>query len=126
VHDTKAIDLLRKMGTDNIPLFEDIGDNQSRQELLAAMMEIPICTDEERFAQPTKWAVMKEGQKKAVKLFDNKADAEGYLWAQTDTIARKLSVTERKGGYQRCLWYCNVAKFCPHVKKELDNQPEGV
>ncbi|MFH1664904.1 MAG: hypothetical protein ABIA77_02035, partial [Candidatus Omnitrophota bacterium] len=67
VHDTRAVNLLNKLGAGNIYA----ADIHLLTDMDAAMFEIPVCTDEERFAQPTKWAVMKEGQKKAVKLFDN-------------------------------------------------------
>jgi hypothetical protein len=107
VHDTRAIRLLRERG----PEIEDgLGF-----VLEGAMLEIPVCTDEERFMQPTKWAVMRDGQKKAVKLFDNMNDAYTFIGLQKDAF--KLGVTERKGGYMKCGFYCNVRQFCPHNKK---------
>lgn len=107
VHDTKAIQNLR--GMDVLTVSQDyltVLDNN--------MIEIPVCTDEERFMQPTKWAVMKEGRKTAVRVFDIKAQALNMVNIGKD--AKSLSITERKGGYMKCLWYCNVAKFCPHNK----------
>uniref|UniRef100_A0A6M3IYX4 PD-(D/E)XK nuclease superfamily protein n=1 Tax=viral metagenome TaxID=1070528 RepID=A0A6M3IYX4_9ZZZZ len=112
VHDTRAIKMLRGIGVTSVP---DL-DEGMKIRLDAAMLEIPVCTDEERFMQPTKWAVMREGQKKAVKLFDRRHEAWEYIGAQAPGIKIKLSATERKGGYMKCLWYCNVAKFCPHNK----------
>ena len=85
----------------------------------AAMLEIPVCTDEERYMQPTKWAVMKDGQKKAVKLFDRDEDAENYIFTLagiSPAKGLKYSITERKGGYMKCLWYCGVSGVCPHNK----------
>jgi hypothetical protein len=115
VHDTRAIRLLRERG----PEIEDgLGF-----VLEGAMLEIPVCTDEERFMQPTKWAVMRDGQKKAVKLFDNMNDAYTFIGLQKDAF--KLGVTERKGGFFKCLHYCNVRGFCPH-NKVLDTDPETV
>jgi len=111
VHDTRAIRLLR----DALADYDEIDK---------AMMEIPICTDKERYTQPTKYAVMKEGQKKAVKLFDNSDSA--YEFINTQKNNSNLSVTERKGGHIKCLFYCDVKQFCPHVKKDekIALQPE--
>jgi hypothetical protein len=112
LHDTRAVQILRAHGTANAvsgPVADALDE---------AMLEIPVCTDEERFAQPTKYAVMKEGMKRAVKLFDDKIDAEYFAQAP------KLSVVERKGGYMKCLHYCGVRNFCVYNKKDeivLDN-----
>lgn len=122
VHDTRAIKMLRDLGVNNIPVIENYS-NYNPEGLNAAMMEIPICTDKERFAQPTIYAVMKEGQKKAVKLFDHVRDAWEYVTIQTPAMASKMNVVERKGGYIKCAWYCDTRMFCPYnrkAEKELD------
>jgi hypothetical protein len=117
VHDTVAIKMLRgtdvlTAGTNNLFVLDKLA------------LEIPVCTDEERFMQPTKYAVMRDGQKKAVKLFDRNDDAHTWLAAQLYAKpSDKLSVTERKGGYMRCQFYCGVRTVCPH-NKVLDIDPE--
>jgi hypothetical protein len=117
VHNTEALNFLKFWGYPN--------DSKMNDELFRRSLLIPVCTDEERFAQPTKYAVMKEGMKRAVKLFDRNDDAHTWIAAQLYTKpSDKLSVTERKGGFFKCLHYCNVRGFCPHVKKELDNVSE--
>ncbi len=117
VHDTEAIRMLRGIDVSNMG-----------SDYLTALDErialLPVCPDEERFMQPTKWAVMRDGQKKAVKLFDNSTDADTYLQAQKD--AHKLSVTERKGGYMKCNFYCGVRAVCPYNKIMLDKADEIV
>jgi hypothetical protein len=114
VHNTRAIHMLRHLGTHKIAdldHWEEEGD-EIMANLDAAMMMIPVCTDEERFAQPTKYAVMRDGQKKAVKLFDNPIDAEAFC-------GPKMSVVERKGGYMKCQFYCAFRHgLCPHNKPE--------
>jgi len=107
IHDTKAIRLLRRAA----PI-----DELWNTSLDMAMLEIPICTDEERFMQPTKWAVMKKGQVKAARLLDTESDAEHYLNSQKPADAAKMYIKERKGGYFKCDFYCGVAGFCPHHK----------
>lgn len=69
------------------------------------------CTDEERWHRPPKFAVMKNGRKTAIKLFDSEADAIAFIAAATD--ARYLYVETRPGSYLRCQKYCSAAAFCP-------------
>jgi len=114
VHDTKAIQILRRFRPDMMP-----GIKPHEEYLLdAAMFEIPVCTDDERFMQPTKWAVMKDGQKKAVRVWDTHSDAEHFIHNQKPVDAAKMSVTERKGGYMKCKFYCDVRGFCVHNRKD--------
>jgi hypothetical protein len=64
----------------------------------------PPCTDEERWLSPEKWALMKKGQKRAVKLFNQKPEfilTEDQYWEH------------RPGSYRRCESYCNAAPICP-------------
>lgn len=72
----------------------------------------PECTNEERWARPTQWALMKKGQKKAVKLFATKHAAE---WA----IAKDQYIVGRAGESVRCNSYCAVSQFCEQ-KKQID------
>lgn len=72
--------------------------------------EISPCTSKERWETPTKYAVKRKDQKKAVKLFDDKAQAEAFLTYSKDSA---LFIEERAGVSKRCLNYCPVAKFCP-------------
>ena len=116
VHDMAAIRILKELGPTNMEGIDDA----ELPVLSEFMMQIPVCTDEERFMQPTKWAVMRDGQKKAVKLFENMNDAYSFIGLQKDAL--KLSVTERKGGYMKCLHYCQVRGVCPHNQiKEVEN-----
>lgn len=63
------------------------------------------CTSEERWARPTQWALMKTGQKRAVKLYDTKHAAE---WA----LAKNQYIQERPGASIRCEAYCAASTFC--------------
>ena len=75
--------------------------------------KIEPCSAEERWEKPTTYAVMKEGRKTAVRVFDTKDEADKL--ASTDT---KLSVVERKGQSVRCKDYCLCSKFCSFCKGE--------
>lgn len=67
----------------------------------------PDCTPQERWARETEWAVMKKGQKRAVKLYLNQDMAMRHAAGEKD-----LSVVERRGASVRCESYCAVAPFC--------------
>jgi len=77
--------------------------------------ELPFCTDEERWKQPTKYAVMKNNNKRAVKLYDNEADAIEH--AKTD---KAFWIQERPGIAKRCEKYCPVKDFCNQYKEADD------
>jgi hypothetical protein len=63
------------------------------------------CSDEERWYEGTKYALMKKGNKRATKVVENR-DELGT------EIPDGFFIEERKGGYKRCAEYCEVAEFC--------------
>lgn len=67
--------------------------------------ELPYCTNAEMWSKPTTYAVMKEGRKTAVRVFDT------YEQAQTLTGAG-LYIQERPGKHSRCDHYCDIKKWC--------------
>ena len=71
------------------------------------------CTPEERWQKSDVWAVMKEGRKSAVKLFDNAEDAE----AMAIDKGKGHSVVHRPGESVRCENYCSVKPFCKQYKE---------
>lgn len=86
---------------------------------LEAEKELPLCTDEERWHVPDKWALMKKGRKTAVKLYDslNMADA-GMKVANQQPKANGLYYVEYRAGVdKRCADYCAVSKFCDQHKE---------
>jgi hypothetical protein len=86
--------------------------HQDAQTRFDFVDNIIACTDDERWAKPTKWAVMKKGRKSAVKLFDKQAEAELFLDSKNSAGAG-FYLEKRKGGYTRCDGnYCGVAEFC--------------
>jgi hypothetical protein len=74
--------------------------------------ELPLCTPEERWQRPSKWGVMKQGRKTAVKLFDSFIEASAFIEEASD--GKVLSVEERPAEDTRCLYYCDVNKFCSY------------
>jgi len=85
-----------------------------------ARVTLPQCGDEDRWARPTKYAVMREGQARAVKLFESQVEAEAYA-----KEGKKLTVETRPGELVRCANYCNVAQFCDQFKKEVKDEDNG-
>ena len=72
----------------------------------------PECTEEERWATGTKYALMKKGQKRAVKLYDDQLAAENALTAGHYV---EIRVAESR----RCDSYCAVADVCPQNQARL-------
>ena len=80
----------------------------------AADDEIPCCTPEERWSDPDKFAVYKNGNKTATKVCGSKDEADEYI-ANADS-KHAWRIEERKGGDRRCPDYCAVNKFCHYYK----------
>ena len=75
--------------------------------------ELPECTREERWQKDDSFAVMKEGAKRATKLFDDLASAEEHV----KTLGPKFTVQPRIGEWTKCKHYCHAAQFCNQYKK---------
>lgn len=74
----------------------------------------PPCTDEERWMQPTRWAMMAKGKKRAIRLFDPHTDGG----APPINLGIGQYWEHRPGAYRRCESYCNAADICPQLKRE--------
>lgn len=83
--------------------------------------ELPVCTPEERWARPEKWAVTKRGNKKASRLFDTEREALAYASFRETEDKRAYDVTHRPGEDVKCLKYCPVKAFCDYFKEEACN-----
>ena len=85
---------------------------------------LPHCTSEEMWERPSTYAVMKEGRKTAVRVFDSAQEAWEYgrdnklvddNSGDTSYFIGWLpnySLTTRPGKRTRCEEYCNVNSFC--------------
>jgi hypothetical protein len=83
--------------------------------------ELPLCTDAGRWVRGDKWAVMKEGRKTAVRVYDNSEEA--IALASTDS---KFNVVERKGEPVRCTGnFCGVAAWCSQFKQESKDEDKS-
>lgn len=79
----------------------------------------PECTPQERWARDPVFAIMKHGQKRAVKLCDSYSAAEKLL-------ARNQFIQERPGESIRCEMYCAVSAYCKqYAALKAAQQHEG-
>jgi len=72
----------------------------------------PPCTESDTWAKKDVFAVMKEGRKSALKLFEKEEDAKVFLTEQKG----KCDVVKRGGERTRCESYCPVKEFCTQYK----------
>lgn len=78
--------------------------------------EIPVCTPEERWARKDIYAVMKNGRKTAVKLFDDKQLADTYA----TELGKDHYVEYRQGESVRCKGYCLCSGYCNYCKENVN------
>jgi hypothetical protein len=75
------------------------------------------CSAKQRY-EKIQYAVMREGRKRAAKLFDTEADALAYA-------AEGQYVEKRGGESNKCLYYCPCAKFCNFYKSLISEGGEN-
>lgn len=93
-------------------------------ERLKAHMQHTPCTDEEKWQDVTKYAVMKKGNKRAVKLFEVQSEAQQRAYALNDLNAVGAHYIEvRLGEPTRCERYCSVNQYCDAYKAYLIAKP---
>lgn len=85
---------------------EDLADN-----------DLTACTPSEMWERPSVFAVMKEGRKTAIKLYDNAESAGDHV----EQLGKGHYVQVRPGTRVRCEQYCSVAGFC-NVYQDYINQ----
>ena len=83
----------------------------------AGKKALPLCSPAERWQKPPKFAVMKRGRARAVKLFDTIVEADLFIREADDALV--LSIEERPAEDTRCLFYCDVVNFCDHGREVL-------
>jgi hypothetical protein len=75
--------------------------------------ELPLCTDEERWMSPPRFAVVSQKTGKTLRLFDSEQQAIDY---QTKT---PVTIERRESEPIRCQRFCEVASFCDQYQSEL-------
>lgn len=77
--------------------------------------QIPECSKEERWATEDKYALMKKGAKKALKLFSDEAEANEAL-----SQGKGDYIEFRPGEDKKCIEYCSCCKFCSYYKERYE------
>jgi hypothetical protein len=77
--------------------------------------ELPLCTDEERWAKESTYAVKRDGRKTAIRVFKTIEEA-------TELAEKEKGYVEtRQGEYTRCTGnYCGVAQWCDQYQGEIN------
>ena len=75
--------------------------------------DLPLCSSEERWERPTKYAVIKKGQKRAMRVLDSMEEAED--WREMKG-GKELEIEIRQGESVRCESYCDCAPYCDFHK----------
>ena len=82
-------------------------------------VELPYCSDDERWIKESKWALKRKGQKRAVKVFDNEPDAIA-------AVQEGMEIEFRRGEATRCKAnWCRVNAWCSQYKAEQDSIDSG-
>ena len=99
-------------------------DRFKRIEELEKMsdLDLPLCTEEERFNSGTKWAVKKKTYKKAFKVFDDFDKGRDLLITLEQKYPGEYELVERPGEDKKCQNYCSCCKFCPYYIEHYDNE----
>jgi hypothetical protein len=79
-----------------------------------ARISLPECNAEERWQDESKFAVMKFGRQRALKIHSNMNDAQAQAG-----FDKNLYVVHRPGEATRCNKYCPVSKFCDQYQSSL-------
>ena len=87
----------------DITVFEQLPDD-----------ELPLCTPEERYNSGDKFAVMKNGRKTAMRVLDNKKEAEQWMKDNGGD-----SIETRPGEDKKCIDYCAACEFCNYYKNNI-------
>lgn len=90
-----------------------------------AKQGLPLCTPEEQWEKPAVYAVMKDGQKRALSLAltESQALVDKALF-EKEQGNKKIFVVKRPGEKTRCEAYCSVKQFCDQYKQEKSNHAE--
>jgi len=79
--------------------------------------ELPLCTSEEMWERPEKFAVMKSAtHKRASRLLDSMEEAVTWAEDPLNGMGAKHVIEHRPGKRVRCEDWCEVAPFCSQYK----------
>lgn len=77
--------------------------------------DLPLCSEEERWRTPEKWAIYKNRNKTATRLLDTEEKAMRYI-VEIGVTKDRYRIEKREGQNNRCSKYCIVKNFCNYYK----------
>lgn len=77
--------------------------------------ELEPCSSDARWHKPDKWAVMKDGRKRAVRVFESEEEAVELLNRLKESD-QGHHMEYRQGEDTKCDSYCSVSDFCPFAR----------
>lgn len=72
---------------------------------------MPLCTSQERWERPAKWAVMRPKRKSALRVLDSEEEAQRWIDECTEPW-EKAYIEHRQGENVRCSDYCICLPVC--------------
>jgi hypothetical protein len=108
----------------NLPIWPEEQTREFLSERIRIHREalagpLPLCTPEERWERPHRFALMKKGRKRAIKLYEEKEQALAAVKDGSEFVE------ERPGENVRCLFYCQCAPYCDFGRELIRAQSEG-
>ena len=94
----------------DIPMWPLEKTEQYIRERIQSHIDCLPCTDEDKWAKPTTFAVKLPDRKTALRVLDSKEEAE--KWLEKNPQKGKPFIETRPGEYSRCRKYCSVSAFC--------------
>lgn len=101
--------------------FEDTNEwlhNKVKEIAMAESLpddELPLCTPEERFNSGDKYAVMKKGNKRALRVLDSQEEAEKWMADNCNSGY----IETRPGEDKKCADYCAACEFCNYYREKV-------
>lgn len=89
-------------------------------------LDLPLCTEEERFNSGDKYAVKKKAWKKAFRVFDSLGEARELLVELEQKYPSEYEIVERLGEDKKCKEYCSCCQFCPYYIEHYDNEHKEI
>jgi len=83
--------------------------------------DLPLCTLEQRFNDGDKFAVMKKGAKKALRVVESMEEAEAWIAKNK----KGDSIEKRPGCDKKCLDYCFASEHCNYWQSQKGVQEQG-
>ena len=88
--------------------------------------DLPICTEEERWHEPTKYAVKKKKNKQASKIHDTLSEAEEHLKNLELKYPDEYEIEIREGKNNKCESYCSCCEFCSFYRENYGRDDKNV